>query len=374
MALADLPAALEGLDAHPHARALLASVAAGTHPPSHAYLFHGPPGTGKRTIARAFAAALLAQGARDPRAVQERVARGTHPDLTWVTPSGASEMLVSDIDEAVVAAAARTPFEAARRVFVIEDADAMAEESQNALLKTLEEPAPFAHLILLCSDPELLAATIVSRCRQIEFLPLTPEAVLERLGTSGAEAEAAARLCGGDAELARFLLTEEGRDLRASATEAARAALRSDPEAPWRTLLEGAEAVGAEAGAAEERRLLEAAEQSGRRGRKAKLTREAVDQVKRTHRRARTDALDLCLALCGAWYRDLAAVAAGAPDLALNSDRAGELAADAQGLEPDQAAEALELVLDTRRRLRLNVSEELALDALWLRLAAALRG
>src|SRR5947207_13374390 len=67
MALADLPAAFESLDAHPHARALLGSVVAGTRPPSHAYLFHGPPGTGKRTTARAFAAALLAHGAGDPR-------------------------------------------------------------------------------------------------------------------------------------------------------------------------------------------------------------------------------------------------------------------------------------------------------------------
>src|SRR5436305_10809116 len=135
MALADLPAALEGLDAHPHARALLGSVLGGAHPPSHAYLFHGPPGTGKRTIARAFAAALLAHGAADPEAVAERVARGSHPDLTWVTPSGAAEMLVSDIDEAVVAAAARTPFEAARRVVVIEDADAPHQPAANRLPK-----------------------------------------------------------------------------------------------------------------------------------------------------------------------------------------------------------------------------------------------
>ena len=88
--------------------------------PSHAYLFHGPAGTGKRAIARAFAALLLADGARNPDTVAERVARGSHPDLTWVTPSGAAEMLVADIEEPVVAAAARTPFESARRVFVIE--------------------------------------------------------------------------------------------------------------------------------------------------------------------------------------------------------------------------------------------------------------
>ncbi len=133
-----------------------------------------------------------------------------------------------------------------------------------------------------------------------------------------------------------------------------------------------AEQAGGEAGAEEERRLLEEAESGGRRGRSSKLTREATDQVRRTERRARTQALDLALALCGTWYRDLAAVASGAEPLVLNADRREELAEDAEGLDPARARVALEWVLDTRRRLRLNVSEELALEALWLRLSASL--
>ena len=94
--------------------------------------------------------------------------------------------------------------------------------------------------------------------------------------------------------------------------------------------------------------------------------------MRRTERRARTRALDLALALCCAWYRDLAAVASGADRLVLNADRREELAEDAEGLDPARARIALEWVLDTRRRLRLNVSEELALEALWLRLSASL--
>jgi DNA polymerase-3 subunit delta' len=274
----------------------------------------------------------------------------------------------------VIRAASLRPMEGERRVFVIEEAEALRDESQNALLKTLEEPAPFAHLVLLCSDPELLTGTIVSRCRPVDFVPLAPEAVLEQLEASGDQAEAAARLCGGDVELAGFLLSDEGRELRAGAEEAARAALGPATERPWGALLDGAEALGAEAGAGEERRLLSEADSAPRRGRAGKLTREAVEQVKRTERRARTRALDLGLAICGAWYRDLAAVAAGAPELVLNRDRAAELKADAQGLEPARAREAVELVLDTRRRLRVNVSEGLALDALWLRLSRALSG
>ena len=88
---------------------------------THAYLFHGPSGTGKRAAAREFAAELLAAGADDPDAIRLRVQHGAHPDLTWVRPTGAHVMRVSDVDEPVVAAATRTPFEASRRVFVLEE-------------------------------------------------------------------------------------------------------------------------------------------------------------------------------------------------------------------------------------------------------------
>src|SRR5579862_9534346 len=117
---------LDQLERHPNANAVLApalGLVSTHHPdrraPSHAYLFHGPGGSGKRAIAREVAAVLLAAGAADEASAQARALAGTHPDLTWVTPSGAHEMLVSDIDQAVVAAINKTPFESARRVFVI---------------------------------------------------------------------------------------------------------------------------------------------------------------------------------------------------------------------------------------------------------------
>src|SRR5439155_12982742 len=113
-----------------------------------------------------------------------------------------------------------------RRVFVIDRAEAMREESQNALLKTLEEPPPFAHLLLLCSEPEALLETLSSRCARLEFAPLPPDALAEALRGRGSEVEvaAAARLAGGDAERAGFLLSEPGRDLRSQVEAAAAAA------------------------------------------------------------------------------------------------------------------------------------------------------
>ena len=167
---------LPGIDAHPHARAVLtpALAARAGEAPSHAYLFHGPAGTGKRADRARVRRRAARRGARDPGAVAERVARGRHPDLTWVTPSGAAEMLVGDIEEPVVAAATRTPFESARRVFVIEGADTMNDQAANRMLKTLEEPPPFVHLVLLTDRREDVLPTIASRCQAVRFDPLPP--------------------------------------------------------------------------------------------------------------------------------------------------------------------------------------------------------
>jgi DNA polymerase-3 subunit delta' len=368
-----IPEALADATRHqPRARAALA--AALSSGAGHAYIFRGPPGSGKAAAARAFAAELLAAGAPDPEDARRRAMLdpSPHPDLVWLRPPGAQH-LVDDVRESVIRASSLSPAEGERRVFVIEEAEELRDESQNALLKTLEEPAPFVHLMLLCAEPEQLAETILSRCAPVEFAPLPPDAVIEAIdGEQGPEVDAAARLSGGDLELARLLLTDRGRAIRASAESAARAPLRGGEGEPWRDLLDSASEAGSEAGAEEERRMLEGAEGASKRGRSGKLTREAGEQVKRVERRARTRALDLGLGLCCGWYRDLAAVASGADELVLNADRRSELAEDADGLDPASARSALEWVLDTRRRLRVNVSEELALEALWLRLAAAL--
>src|ERR1700693_5942602 len=98
------------LERHPHARAVLMPALAHGGRASHAYLFHGPGGAGKRSAARAVAAELLAPGSPESDGARARAMSGAHPDLTWVAPSGAHEMLVGDIDQPVVAAASKTPF------------------------------------------------------------------------------------------------------------------------------------------------------------------------------------------------------------------------------------------------------------------------
>ncbi|MGI8802855.1 MAG: ATP-binding protein [Solirubrobacteraceae bacterium] len=362
-----------GLEHHPHARAMLIPALPPDGHPSHAYLFRGPAGTGKRSVARAFAAALLADGSDDPAGAAERARRGAHPDLSWIRPSGAAEMLVSDIDEPVIAAAARTPFESARRVFVIEAAETMGDATANRLLKTLEEPAEYAHLILLTDRPGDLLATISSRCQHVRFDPLPVARLAARLEAEGAApetAEACARLAMGDGEKAAALAVGPGgRGLRAAAEGLARAALKGEfGDRPWLPLLELAANAGGRAAAALAdgyREELELAAKSERR----RIEREQGERAKRAQRRAGTAALDLGLALVGLWYRDLAVLATGAPELIHSVDRRAELETDAEGRRPADLHRAVELVEDTRARMALNVTDELALEALAYRIA-----
>ena len=154
---------------------------------SHAYLFHGPGGAGKRSVARAMAAELLAQDSPDPTSSRMRAMSGAHPDLTWVAPSGAHEILVGDIDGPVVAAASKTPFEAGCRVFVIEHVDELGDEAANRMLKTLEEPASFVHLILLTTRLVEVLPTIRSRCQVVRFDAPPIEEVARQVELAGAD-------------------------------------------------------------------------------------------------------------------------------------------------------------------------------------------
>jgi len=318
-------------------------------------------------VARAFAAELLADGASDPANARMRVEHGVHPDLTWVTPSGAAEMLVGDIDGAVVGAATRTPFEARRRVFVIERADTMNERAQNKLLKTLEEPAAFAHLLLLTSRPSSLLATIASRCQPVRFDTPPPEEIAAALcdeGLDAASADACARLGLGDAQRARRVP-----ELRDDAQALARATLSGDlRERPWLAVLAGAKRHGDGAQASVEERIAQEAELLPTRDRR-RAEREGAEAAKRAQRRGRTIALEHSLALCGLWLRDVACVADGLPELVHATDRRDELTQDARDRDPRRLRAAIALVDDARAALALNPTEELLLESLASRVA-----
>jgi DNA polymerase-3 subunit delta' len=369
---------LRGTDRHPHARAVLGAALAPGGAPSHAYLFCGPAGSGKRTVARAFASALLTEGAADPAGAAARVEHGAHPDLTWVAPASAAGILVGDVDEAVVAGAARTPFEASRRVFVIEDADELNDQAANRMLKTLEEPPSFAHLILLTSRPGEVLPTIASRCQPVRFdAPSVAEiaARLERRGVVSQLADACARLGLGDAARALALALGDGPALRAGAEAVARGALRDElAKRPWMALLERARVAGASAGEGIERALDDELQFAITKDH-ARLRREAAERGKRAARRAQTAALDRGLSLVGLWLRDVACIRDGVPEIVHNSDRLAELGEDAAHVaDVARLRAAQDIVEETRTLLQFNPNEELALDALGSRLARTLRG
>jgi DNA polymerase-3 subunit delta' len=365
-------------------RARVALTAALAGDPSHAYLFRGPRGAGKGAAARAFAAEILAASSEDPEDARRRALLdpSPHPDLVWLTPRGAQH-LVEEVRERVIRAAAYRPFEGGKRVFVVEAAEAMRDESQNALLKTLEEPPDFVHLILLSSEPEALLETIASRCQPVDFAPLSPEVLEAELASlvpdvaagedavgpvSSQEIAAAARLAAGDLGRARLLLGDRGREVRAEAERCLAATLVGAlAAAPWKRLLDRAEAAGEDAEAAT-RAVLEEEAKAGLK----RTARDIADESKRAGRRRRTEILDLGLELCAVWLRDLATIGCGAEAVVFNRDRLELLRAQAAGRDPARARRGAEIVQETRRGLDLNVSEELALEALFYRLERAL--
>jgi DNA polymerase-3 subunit delta' len=363
------------LDRHPHARAVLASALSEGGSPSHAYLFHGPGGAGKRSAARAVATELLTADSQDPVGARARAASGAHPDLTWVAPSGAHEILVSDIEGPVVAAASRTPFESSRRVFVIERVDELGDEAANRMLKTLEEPASFVHLILLTDRLAEVLPTIRSRCQLVRFdaPPLAEVAAeIEGLGVEAETALACAQLSLGDVDRARELAGHEGAALRAAAERYARVTLAGEVAAqkPWSELLAAVRARGDATQAELEGRAAGELELYPSKEHKRVRT-EWSDRIRRARRRVETSALDLALQLVALWYADLACLSWDAEDLVRNCDRRAELAADS-GPDPTRLRSAIEVVEETRSRFQLNVTEELACEALAYRLERAL--
>jgi DNA polymerase-3 subunit delta' len=259
-------------------------------------------------------------------------------------------------------------------VFVIERAETMNDQAANRMLKTLEEPAPFAHLLLLTARPGDVLPTISSRCQRVRFDTPAPEQIaadLERRSVAPDTALACARLALGDAERALRLALGEGPALRAGAESLARAALRDElAGAPWTAILAQAKRAGDAAQAEVEQRVAGELDFLPTRDRR-RAEREGAEAAKRSWRRARLQALDEGLSLVGLWLRDVACVIDGAPELAHAVDRIDELRADAEGRSAHRLRAGVALVDETRFALSLYVSDELALEALASRLARA---
>ena len=184
--------------------------AAGTAGLTHAWLFTGPPGSGRSVAARAFAAALLCpnRGCGECPSCRQ-VTAGTHADLLLVRPDGLSYGVRQTRD--LVLKSAASPVYGGWRVILFEDADRATEQAANALLKAIEEPPPRTIWLLCAPSAADLPTTIRSRCRLITLrTPPTAAvaAILEREGVSQERALNAARASLGHIGRARRLATD----------------------------------------------------------------------------------------------------------------------------------------------------------------------
>lgn len=175
--------------------------------PAQAYLFVGPSNVGKATVARLFAAGLVANGDED---VFRRAAAAQHPDVVVVAPDGRTAITV-DQARSVVSSAFLSPLEADRKVFLFEEASMLNEGAANSLLKTIEEPIRTSSFVLVADSEDDLPLTIASRCRTVVFGRVSESEVvtgLTGLGVEAPRAEETARIAGGRPGLALALATE----------------------------------------------------------------------------------------------------------------------------------------------------------------------
>jgi DNA polymerase-3 subunit delta' len=318
---------------------------------------------GKRRAALSFAGELVG----DPG----RVERRAHPDLYVLEPLG-DQIRIDAVRELRHDLHMR-PFEAERRVYLIFGAHSLNDEAADALLKDLEEPPPYAVIVLVADDLGPLPETIRSRCQLVPFRRLSEKTVREEVATrapslSESEQKALARVAGGRLDRVDRMLDPQAAKRREALLEVARS-VYADPEfAP-------SEAAGVLVGIAADR-AGEAKQQALEENEQLDLTaREAEQRVRRAARGAEREELLLCLEELAAWYRDLIVVGMGAEAAAVHVDRLEQLREDAVRERVAGAEAAAEVVRETWRQFEeFQLQAGLMLEALFVKLRRELAG
>ena len=323
---------------------------------AHAYLFTGPEGVGKRTLAMALAMTLNCQADREEGATWRdapcllcsscsRTMHGSHPDVVEVSlqtqaaalgetggkgKSGPAKEIRIDTIREMQATVGLRPHSGQWKVYIIGDADRLNEEAANCMLKTLEEPPGHTIIILLAPDESLVLPTISSRCVHVPLRPLprslVARSLVETWGAEPEQAETLSALVGGRLGYAVQLLRDrDGMERRRAALEKV-------------SLLSGATITDRVSAAAEYAKMF-------------------TD--------ARSELFDM-LDVWELWWRDVLVVKSSAPELAANVDQLPALASVANRVSADRAAETVALLQRTRQQLLENVNPRLPLEALAL--------
>lgn len=340
--------------------AAVAQLRASARRPVHAYLLHGPRGSGKLAAARGFAAALLCpQGGCGVCSTCQRTLAGTHPDVVMVERSGAA-LSVEDAST-IVAKAQRQPLEASRQVLLVTDIH-LAVRAAPALLKTVEEPPPFTIFVLVGEELPPSMITIASRCVEVAFEPVSPEAIAAWLmlhGSTEDVARSVAEAAGGRLDRARLLATDPDFTDRVALWHSVPS--RLDGTGATVVVL-AAELLASAEGtlgmlrlehAAEVAALADQAEAVGARGVPGR--KELDERHKREERRWRTDELRSGLATLAAAYRDRLVASVGA---------GGGTASPGVNAESRHLAAAADSIDMASRSLGRNVNEGLLFEAL----------
>ncbi len=332
---------------------------------SHAYLFHGLSGVGKRIVAYRFGAALVSGG---DEGAMSRALRGLHPDLVEIEPEGRFTT-IGQVREVVRIAASR-PFEGTRRVFILR-ADTLNVQAANALLKTLEEPEGGTVFVLLAASREGVLPTILSRAQEVRFDPVPLGEVVSFLMERGhpeGEAKTAAALGRGSVGLSlRYAEEEELKRLREAVV---RAGLSFDASFEERHgVVEEIMARAESVGEARERAYLAGVEDAD-----GGPDRRRKEAAKRFGRAARDGAVAEALDLLALLYRDAAVVAAGAGDLAANADKIPEIRTRVEERAGADWAGAARVFGEARGELAYNVSPEAILEVALSRMGQKISG
>jgi DNA polymerase-3 subunit delta' len=337
---------------------------------SHAYLFVGPSGSGKRSAALRLACALVCDdGGCGVCSACTRVKRGAHPDVRVFEPTGAASYLVEQMRDEIVPDVWLAPAEARAKVYVIERADALGESAANAFLKTLEEPPSTVTFVLLAEDFDAVLPTIVSRCQVVHFVTIPPSRAVallaERTGAGVEEAGAALAASAGVLPRAlEFLRSPSRREARERTLQA----LRDLPTMDGLDVLVSARdllrSVRAPLDELKERQEAELKDRVEFMGKAAGSLKELEARNRREITAREREAIGELLSVIESWLRDVLAVLAGATAEIVNRDAADDVAAAAESMDLARTIRALAAVAEARRRVSYNVSPQLALEAM----------
>lgn len=347
---------------------------------THAWLFTGPPGSGRSNAARAFAAALQCeQGGCGECQSCRTVAAGSHPDVTVIATAGLS--IGIDVAREHVRGAALRPAVGRWQVMIVEDADRLTEPAANALLKAIEEPTRHAIWMLCAPALEDVVITIRSRCRPV--LLRTPPAadvarlLVERDGVEPELAAVSAAVAQGHVGRARGLARDPEARARRRAVLEIPVGLRTvgDCVNAAAQLVDAATAQGATRSTDVESRELDDLKQSWgveERGRRPAGYAGALSSLEKEQKRRRTrairDAVDAVLLDLLSLVRDVAAVQVGAPAGLVNAD-AAEVVHELAGLwTPTATIRAIDAIVACREALTANAALPLAVEHLMLEL------